>query len=497
MTSAVEETSTALDWRPWHVGSMSLRTQLLLAVNIPLAGIVALFLGIEFRRELASRFSEKEIALKEEAKLMLPAVLQIQHHGDEVVQSYIDSVCARIENDESPGHHIVVVLQGEVLQASAHHELSPSRIAALQKSTGEQSDFAFVTHDNLVVGASRENGASVFVSEQLDNVRRSVWSGLRRRIVGAIVIGGLAAIVVNIVLFRFVSTPVTRLIDTVRAIAAGNVGCRLEDRFASSELRFLAEEINQMSDSLAKADKYRRLQMSKARKIQHNILPSLEDRPGMTISSLFIPADEVGGDYFDLVDLSDGTTLLYVADVTGHGISAAMSTALLRSLLRTAAERFCRPAEIADFVNRRFLESTLPEDFATAILIRIDINNGLLEYLSAGHETAWLLSPDGTRRGMESGGLILGIDADAQWETGSYEFHAGDRLLIVTDGVTETYAATAEEFYGRERPVELLEQCAHSSVQRFTERLNDSLTAFRQGGLQADDVTVVITSFDA
>ena len=206
-------------------------------------------------------------------------------------------------------------------------------------------------------------------------------------------------------------------------------------------------------------------------------------------------ADEVGGDYYDVITLSDGTVLLCVADVTGHGVSAAMATVLLRSLLHTAAESLCCPREILDFANRRFVEATLPGDFATVILVQVDVQSRRLEYASAGHETALLLSPYGERRVLESTGLILGIDADATWESQECDLAQGERLLLVTDGVTETHGPNGTLF-GRDRLIELLQNFPESSLDEVINRIKHALAAFQQGTVQHDDVTMVLAALD-
>ena len=478
---------------PLH--TRSIRFQLLLAVNLPLAVLATLFLVYDFRREILDRVVEKRIALDEEAKTMLPAVLQMRHHGKDCVQSYIDTVCARMQDSDSPGHHIAVVFPEAMLQAEIHHRASPEMIQTLQQAAQSSTRRAYVGEQEIIVGNYGQDGTTIFVSETMERLRRSVWNDLGRQIVVFLILACVAAIVVNVVLLRFVTAPLRRLVNTVRDIAAGKLGSRAV-AFSSAELRFLANEINQMSEALTAADRYRGLQMAKAREIQQHVLPDTQSIPGLTMASLFLPADEVGGDYYDVISLSDGTVLLCVADVTGHGVSAAMATVLLRSLLHTAAESLCCPREVLDFVNRRFEEATLPGDFATVILVQIDVQSQRLEYASAGHETALLLSPDGERRALKSTGLILGIDADAIWESQEYDLAQGERLLLVTDGVTETHDPNGTLF-GRDRLVELLETSPELILNEFIDRIKHALAAFQQEAVQHDDVTIVLAALDS
>ncbi len=468
--------------------------QLLLAVNVPIAVLVTVFLALDFRREMSHRVAEKRIALDEEAKTMLPAVLQMRRHGNNQVQRYIDSVCGRMQDSESPGHHIAVVLPGAELQAEAHHRASPEMMYAVQRAADSPLRVAKVGEREIIVGHYDQDGVRVFVSETMESLRQEARSDLARQLAGFLVMGGVAAFVVNFVLLRLVTTPLTRLVDTVRDIANGKLDSRA-DAFSSAELRFLANDINKMSQALDAAGKYRAMQMAKARDIQRHVLPDEDSMPGLRMASLFLPADEASGDYYDMISLPDKVALLCVADVTGHGISAAMTTVLLRSLLRMAAETWCHPGEILEFVNHRFVEAVLTEDFASVFLLRIDLRSGLTEYASAGHGTGWLLCPDGERRELESTGLILGIDEDATWESRELQLLLDDRLLVVTDGVTECRAADGRVF-GSQRLTELVEACSALSLDETVDQIRSALDEFRQGAVQQDDVTVLLAALD-
>ncbi len=475
--------------------SLSLWSQLLLAINVPLVVLVSLFLGYDFRREMADRAHEKQVTLDEEAKTILPAVLEIRHHGDHHVQRYIDTVCARMRDADSPGHHIAVVLPGGVMQAKAHDRASSKVFEAMQLAASTPKARAKVGDREIIVGSAGKGYVAVYVSEEMSHLRRSVRNDVLRRIVGLLILAIFAAIIVNLVLLRLVSDPLTRLVAAVREIAAGKLGIRMEP-LSSAELRFLSNEINAMSGALAAADKYRVIQMEKAREIQQHVLPTGREIPGLAIASVFQPADEIGGDYYDIIPMPDGKVLLCVADVTGHGVSAAMSTMLLRTLLHTGAELHPGSTEILAFVNQRFVEATLPGDFATVILVQLDLRTRHLEYVNAGHETGWLLSQSGQHRALESTGLVLGIDEKAAFASRECIFEPGDRLVLVTDGVTEAQGLDGKLF-GRKRLIELLQESSHLPLHDVTARLNEALVQFRNGTPSHDDVTVLLATVRA
>lgn len=467
----------------------SIRSRLLLAINLPLAVLLSLFLAYDYARELSQRLEEKRIALDEEAKTLLPAITQIGQRDTDLVQGYIDTVCGQMQDADSPGHHIAVELSGETLQAVAHHRASSEILQAMRTAAQSSSHRAAFRETELVVGSYREDGVTVYVSETLKNLHASVMGDILRRLGGIVALGLVAALVVNAVLIRVVSRPLDRLVQTVQAIGAGEVGAEA-GAFSTAELEYLATEINMMSRSLAGADRDRRSQMAKARDIQLNLLPNSIKSSVMTVGQIFEPADDVGGDYYDILSLGSEEWLLCVADVAGHGVPAAMTASMLKALLLEAAEQCTAPAEMLHFINRHFTAVNLPGEFVTMVLVKMSPKSGCLTYASAGHEPGWLLQ-NGEAQRLDSTGMILGVDIATSWDDVTIDVVAGDRLLLVTDGVTETRRQDGVMF-GRQRVTDLLSEHRQASVGWVCGRLGAALKAFRNGSPQADDVTVLM-----
>jgi len=345
----------------------------------------------------------------------------------------------------------------------------------------------------LVVGTQTQEGTTVHVSETLKNLRRSVMGDVLRRLAGFTVLALVAAGFVNAALSRIVARPMARLVGTMQQIGAGRLGAQSET-FGNVEMNYLADEINSMSASLAATDRDRKAQMGRAREIQRNLLPKARDIPGFHVACLFQPTDDVGGDYYDIVPLSDGTWLFCVADVAGHGVPAALSAAMLKALLMQAAEQGSSPAATLAYINRRFTAVSLVGDFITMCVVRAGTQTGLLEFASAGHEPAWLLSPDGATRELSATGIPLGIQKDAKWDEVAIHLMEGHRLLLTTDGVSETYNPQGKMF-GRTRIATLFADCRQLSLERTVERIRDSLTSYRNGKPSHDDVTAVLMEF--
>ncbi len=471
----------------------SIRSQLLTAVNMPLLALVGIFLVFDYQREMFERVENKRIALEEEAKTLLPAALQLRQRGTAFLQQYIDTVCGEMQTAQSPGHHIAVQLPDVTLQAAPHDRASPEMLSALKLAADLPSHRANWKDTEMIVGVAEHDGATVYVAETLKNVRRAARAGVTRRLTGLVVMFVITASIVNLVLLRTVTHPVQKLVATVQHIATGRFGVRSES-FRTAELDYLAGEINRMSLSLASTDRDRQMQMAKAREIQQHLLPKPIEMPGIKTAFLYLPAEDVAGDFYDVVRAPDGAWLFCVADVTGHGVPAAMSAAMLKMLLWQASERSASPAEILGFINERLLSASLADDFVSMLLVRTIPQRQCFEYASAGHEPAWLLFPNGSLGEMPSTGLLLGIEKDPTWDTETIEIADGTRLFMISDGATETCNAR-NEYFGRRRFAELCAACAKLSVRDSLERINETLTAHRNGAKPEDDVTIVVAEF--
>ena len=473
----------------------TIRFQLLAAVNIVLAGFVVLFLIMDYRRDLAERLEDKRVALEEEAKTLLPAVLILQYDERESVQQYIDAVCGRMKETDSPGHHIAVELEHDIFQAAAHHRASSNMLAAMREGASSPTHRSRVGRLEFIVGAYTKKDATVYVSETLEHLYGSVARDAVRRLTGFIMLSVVAAAVVNVALSRIVTRPLNQLVATVQRIGRGHLGLEAHS-YNNIEMNYLAEQINCMRKSLADADRNRKMQMAKARGIQQNLLPKGFDIPGLKVASLFQPADDIGGDYYDVLPLCDGSWIVCVADVTGHGIPAAITAAMLKNLLIQAADQFTSPAAILEFINRQLEAVSLSEDFVSMLLVRVLPQAKTLVYASAGHEPGWLLSRSGKISELTSTGMLLGIDEVATWRDVTIHVTERHRLLMVTDGVSETHNQKGEMF-GRKRLIGLFGNCKQMTLEQIADRISESLAAYRSNNPPYDDVTVVLVEIDS
>lgn len=464
----------------------TVRFEVLVAVNVVLGLGLLVGLALDYRHTVAERLEDKRVALAEEAATVLPAVLALRTQGSDAIRRYIEAVCAPMKDAVSPGHHIVVELPEGALQARAHGRASPDMLREVRSAAAGQND-------ELVVGSASADGVTVHVSEYLADLRASLREALVWRLLAIIVIGLAAAVALNLILRRMVTKPLRDLVGTLREIGAGGLGARAPD-FKTEELSFLAREISTMSDSLAEADRQRRWQMGKARRIQDHLHPRRPEIPGLAVAVAHEPADDVAGDYFDFLPLPDGSWLVCVADVAGHGTPAAMGAAILKAMLLAAAEATTEPGEILARVNKRYCEVSLPEDFATMLLVRWDVTTGTIAYANAGHDPGLVLPPEGDLVTLVSTGTVLGVSSEERWKTRQHQVEPGTRLLLVTDGVAEAQAPGGGQF-GRGSVAQTLEDARAEPLGEVLLSLWRRLAAHRGESTMKDDTTAVAVEF--
>lgn len=467
----------------------SVRVQLLAAVNTALALLFGIFLILDYRREIAERVAEKHVALEEEAKTLLPAVMRMRPYGEEAIQRYVDEVCGQMRDKLSPGHHIAVRLNDTVLQAVAHHRASAEIFEAIKAAARSPTHRANFGNEEVVVGSSQQADTAVYVSEYLSSIGQAARRQVLRRLSRIVLLVVITAIVVNMVFLRMAARPLRQLVDTVRQIEKGGLGIRAGP-FRSEEFDYLADAINSMSSSLAKTERRRRLEMDRARGIQEQLLPKEVKIPGLRFAHLYQPAEDVAGDYYDMILLPGGACLVCIADVTGHGVSAALSAAMLKAYLQDASEHHSNPGEILRFLNYRLAVVSQTDNFATMCIAEVDSDRKRLRYASAGHESGFLLGRSGRVTELPSTGIVLGIIEDADWKTETLALGAGDRLLLATDGVTEAMNRE-EELFGRERLARTFEACRRVPIQECVNRIGHTVAEHCGAGAQGDDITLL------
>jgi len=224
-------------------------------------------------------------------------------------------------------------------------------------------------------------------------------------------------------------------------------------------------------------------ELAAARQIQMSILPKTPPKiRGLDLSAVYAPASEVAGDFYDFLPLGEDGVGILIADVSGHGVPAALVASMLKAALASHVELANEPARLLHGLNRFFC-GKLERQFITASYLSIDAATGALKIASAGHPPPVIVRADRSIEELTADGVLLGRFAGARYCQSSALLRAGDAVVLYTDGVTEALNAKGE-MWGEARFHESL--AAGASVQQVLGALNSWSRTLQ------DDVTLVV-----
>jgi len=232
-----------------------------------------------------------------------------------------------------------------------------------------------------------------------------------------------------------------------------------------------------------------------AREIQRKILPSKVPKyPGLQIASVFIPAFEVGGDYYDFFKMSETKLGFVIADVSGKGISAAFIMAEVKGIFESLSRTTDKPKEILIKANDILKETLDSKSFVSAAYGYFDLKAEKLVFSRAGHCPLFLLR-DGDSKQIRPSGLGLGLsDRDyfeKTLEEYSIDLNKNDTIVLYTDGVTEAKNEQLEDF-GDKQFLKVLQTHVNLSADELSNKIIKEITIFSSGHEQYDDITLVI-----
>jgi serine phosphatase RsbU (regulator of sigma subunit) len=389
-----------------------------------------------------------------------------------------------------------------------------------------------LSRDELVIGLrTRPRDVFAYFTGR-DNDLNLVVVGVLVGIAVVFLVLQLFALYFGLRIVGGVTGAVGQLHQATERLARGNLDTTItlpnEDEFGD-----LADSFNEMTTAIRVAQdqivqkQLLEAQLDTARGIQQRLLPSGMPRlEGYQIAGSSDSSLQVGGDYFDFVEMPDGRLGIAVADVTGKGVPAALLMANVQAGLHGQAMHPGSAAEIMGRMNDLLFESTDPHMFVTFALIVLDPTTGQVESVSAGHEPTLLVRPDGSWEKLEAGGLMLGMMPGFEYSEVEAGLEPGDVLVMYTDGVTEAMgpaptpvpALPAEAssssssggedeawdededdddepilpFFEEHRLVEICIERRHESAEEIRQALLAAVRNFAQNVPQSDDITIVV-----
>jgi serine phosphatase RsbU (regulator of sigma subunit) len=262
----------------------------------------------------------------------------------------------------------------------------------------------------------------------------------------------------------------------------------------ASQAGFALESMRLAADMAERMDAERRAaqEMHIAKQVQARLFPqTLPALASLDYTGGCIQARQVGGDYFDFLDLGPGRLGIVLADIAGKGISGALLMANLQANLRSQSAVAAQDlARFLTSVNQLFYANTSEESYATLFFADFDAQTRHLRYANCGHNPPILLRADGTLERLTGTTTIIG--AFSKWDCPIREIslEAGDVLLIYTDGITEARNLADEEF-GDKRLASLLQSLHGQYAQAVLDAVFAAVQRFTTGE-QGDDLTLVV-----
>ncbi len=317
----------------------------------------------------------------------------------------------------------------------------------------------------------------------------SVWQDVSRHIRSHTLVFLAIGVGLSVFMGHTMRQRVTAMVKALERIRRGDLSARVSV-VRNDEMGYVSEVINEMVAGLQERERMRH-SLALAKEIQQNLLPARPPHaPGWEIAAACLYSEETGGDFYDYLDLGDGAVGVAVADVSGHGVPAALFMVSVRALLRRNVASRADLAEAVAALNRDLCRDAAGTgQFITLFLCRLEPGGKSLSWVRAGHEPAMLYDPSSGRlEELEGNGMALGVIPEAAFEVGRKEITPGQVLVIGTDGIPEARNESGE-FFGKKR----LRAVIRNSAGRGAEATRDAVVSAvgHFAPRLADDVTLV------
>lgn len=232
-------------------------------------------------------------------------------------------------------------------------------------------------------------------------------------------------------------------------------------------------------------------EIAEARAIQEGFLPKeIAQLPGYEISAAWQSARVVGGDYFDVLPFDEHRVGLCIADVAGKGLPAALLMSNLQAAVRGLASPSLAPEDLCARLNALLCRNMASDRFVTLFYAQLDGPSRRLHYVSAGHNSPFVLHADGSYDRLREGGGVLGVFANQAFRSDVVQLRAGDRIILFTDGVTEAWNAEEEEF-GEASLLAVLQNNRQRSAREIQKEILLAVSDFSRG-IWRDDATLLV-----
>ncbi len=312
----------------------------------------------------------------------------------------------------------------------------------------------------------------------------------------------VAGILVASVLASRLVKPINTLREAALEISKGNLNIAVQIK-TKDELKLLGDTFNTMAKDLHKSTQLlvEKERMGKeleiARNIQMNLLPTVTQIPGLDVAAGVVPALEVGGDCFDFIRINNEQYLMYVGDVTGHGVPSGLVVSMANSLIYAYSNLLEHTRDILIQTNRILKMKTAKDMFITMVMAKWDVQKSELRYTQAGHDPVYVYRAGELRQGPK-GGIALGLvdDISHVLKEETIPLQAGDVVIMYTDGFPESFRSGANnkrEILGFERYHQIIATAVQlPTAKEIYNSIIDQTRHFMGEFPQFDDMTLVV-----
>lgn len=229
-----------------------------------------------------------------------------------------------------------------------------------------------------------------------------------------------------------------------------------------------------------------------AREIQKSILPeTVPSVAGLNVAATYHPATSVAGDFYDFVPVDEKRIGFLVADVSGHGVPAALIASMIKVAMHAVQPLATNPSELMRGLNR-IMTQQLKGQFVTAAYLYLDLEAKIARYSAAGHPPMLHWNGEGEIDRVESNGLLFGVLRETEYPSVEMPVQSGDRFLLYSDGLSETENTAGEQFQAMRMGL-VIKQNGAANVEQLSQTLFRESAAWQPAGLpQQDDVTMVL-----
>ena len=280
----------------------------------------------------------------------------------------------------------------------------------------------------------------------------------------------------------FISWPInsSELVARIRA--------RVRSSRPLTELRSVLEKQSRLLEVKEQHEAATQYELEQARLVQQRFVTNVFPQGrGLEFANRYRPSRQVGGDLFDVVAVNSGEVALLMADISGHGVPAALLTSVTKVLFRTGVEQCSEPAKVLRWLNKQISAYLATGEFLTVFVGWWNAKTHTFSYAGAGHPPALLIAPDGkhVERLYVSQGIV-GIMPDSNFPQRNFELNCGQRLVCYTDGITEAIN-TEQEFFGEDRLADACSRYAAVPLTTMVENVFAEMDAFSNDEPQNDD----------